>query len=296
MTSLALVGAGRWGRQLLRVFDPRCRVARVCHRGSPETRAWLERHYPRVPVTTDPAEIFGAQDVEAVVIATPIATHAALTRSALEAGKHVFVEKPLATDPAEGRALAGLAASRRRVLSVGHVFLHHPVLERIRQLTADDPVRFAAMSWQKLGTFEEDLFWNLVSHEVAIASALFGERPKDAEVLEARGVVTACDIASIRLAFEGGRGCLMAVNRCAPSRAKQVTLLTERGRVLAWDDDRLLRLTPERAWETVETSREEPLALEAEAFLGRIGSSDGGRVEEIGPLVVDVVDRLLSVA
>jgi len=109
-------------------------------------------------------------------------------------------------------------------------------------------------------------------------------------------VVTACDIASIRLAFEGGRGCLMAVNRCAPSRAKQVTLLTERGRVLAWDDDRLLRLTPERAWETVETSREEPLALEAEAFLGRIGSSDGGRVEEIGPLVVDVVDRLLSVA
>ena len=295
MTRLALVGAGRWGRQLLRVFDPRCRVAQVCHRGSPETRAWLARHHPHVPVATDYAAVLRAQDIEAVVIATPIATHAALARSALEADKHVFVEKPMATNPGEAGELVGLAASRRRVLFVGHVFLYHPVLERIRQLTADDRVRFAAMSWRKLGTFEEDLFWNLVSHEVAIAAALFGERPTDAEVLEAQGVVTACDIASIRLMFEGGRGCVMAVNRCGSSRSKQVTLVTERGRVLAWDEDRLLRLTPERAWESVETGGEEPLALEAEAFLKRVGAGEPSAPGSVsGALVVEVIDRLLA--
>ena len=297
LTSVALIGAGRWGRQLLRVFESRCRVVQVGHRGSPETDAWLHRAYPHLARTTDCEAIFTDPAVEAVVLATPIATHARLARAALEADKHVFVEKPLATDPADARALMDLASSRRRVLFVGHVFLYHPVLERIQQFTADDPVRFAAFTWQKLGTFEEDLFWNLASHDVALALDLFGERPREAALLDARGVVTACDLASIRLTFSGGRSALLMVNRCSPLRAKQVTLTTEQGRVLAWDAARLLRLSPDHSWEEVPADREEPLVREVNAFLGCLeDAATPGPGADSAVAVVELVEQLASQA
>lgn len=293
--SIALIGAGRWGRELLRVFDARSRVAQVCHRGSPETRAWLERHYPHVPRVTEAERVWQRPDVEAVLIATPIPTHAALVRAALEAGKHVFVEKPLATTTADAQALTELAARRGRVLFVGHVFLHHPALARIRELIADDPVRAAVMSWQKFGTFDEDLWWNLFPHEIAIAIVLFGGNVQEASILHEAGFVTPCDAATVRLQFGPDRDCVVNVNRCASGRAKLVTLQTAGGRVLSWDGDRLLQCGANDAWESIPLSSEEPLAREAEAFLAQVRAGTGSAQEtRLAVSVVETIERLLS--
>lgn len=295
LTSVALLGAGRWGRQLLRVLEGRCRLVQVGHRGHADTAAWLAGAYPHLARTTDGQAILRDPGVEAVVIATPIATHAALVQAALEAGKHVFVEKPLATDPAEARALVQLAAAQRRVLFVGHVFLYHPAFERLQQLAVQDPVRFAAMAWQKLGTFEEDLYWNLVSHELAIAMTLFGSRPMLAQTLDAHGLVTACDAAAIRLGFDEARACLVTVNRCAPAPAKHLTCVTEGGQVLAWNEARLLRLTPARAWEPIPIAHGEPLAREVDAFLACVRGEAGSEANaEMALAVVELVDQLRS--
>ena len=294
-TTVALVGIGRWGKQLLRVLDGRCRVAWGCHRGNPAVRAWLKEHYPHVECTVDYDEVLRDRRVEAVVLSTPIATHATLARQALEAGKHLFVEKPLATTSAEAELLTSLATTRRLVLFAGHVFLYHPVLERIRQLTQQDPIRDVVMHWAKLGTFEEDLFWNLVSHDVAIALTLFGARPAEAAVVFERSLVTACDVASIRLRFDGGRECAIQVNRCAAVRSKTVTMITDAGRVLCWDHDTLYALDAHQRYEVEYASTEEPLAREVEAFLRGIEAKVFAPDDTVsGRRVVDVVEQLLA--
>lgn len=273
--TVALVGIGRWGRQLLRVLDSRCRVAWACHQGRSTTRAWLKEHYPHVECAVDYDEVLRDRRVEAVVLATPIATHATLARRALEAGKHLWVEKPLATTSAEADGLTSLAATRQLILFTGHVFLYHPVLDRIKQLTRQDPIRDAVMHWAKCGTFEEGLWWNLFPHEVSIAMALFGARPAEAAVVFERGLVTACDVASIRLRFDGGRECAISVNRCAAVRSKTVTMLTDGGRVLSWDHDTLFTLDTHRHYQVGYTSAEEPLVREVDAFLHDIETRTG---------------------
>ncbi len=295
MNRVAVIGVGRWGRQLLRVLSGRCHVPVCCHQGDPAARAWLAEQYPRVRLTADYAEVLRDATLDAVVIATPIATHATLARQALEAGKHVFVEKPLATSSAEARRLEATAKARGRALFVGHIFLHHPILERLRRRLADDPARYASMTWLKLGTFEEELFWNLLTHEVAIAAALFGAEVSGAEVLHERGLVTGCDLATVRLQFPGDRECLIHVDRCHPAAAKHLTVVTEGGQVLYWDGPALSRFGAGQVVERIEWADEEPLARELDAFLRRLATGTDGEPGLVcGSLVVDLVERLLT--
>jgi UDP-2-acetamido-3-amino-2,3-dideoxy-glucuronate N-acetyltransferase len=90
--------------------------------------------YPHAITTPEHRDLFTDPDIEAVVIATPARTHYALAREALEAGKHVLVEKPLAMDSRQAEALIALADERRRVLMVGHIFEYHPAVRKIKSL------------------------------------------------------------------------------------------------------------------------------------------------------------------
>lgn len=290
---VALVGIGRWGKHLLRVLDARCQVAICCHRNDPRVDTWLQEQYPHVKRTLDYREVLGEPTVQAVVIATPVETHFELALLALEAGKHVFVEKPLATSVGDAEQLVHTARKKGRILFVGHVFLYHPLLDTVKRLTAGDPVVYARMTWAKFGTFEEDVLWNLVSHDVAVAMELFGRRPREVALVHARAVVTACDIVTVRLGFDDGGECVLDVNRCTPGRDKGITILTAGGAVLLWAGDRLYRAGPGDALERLESGEQEPLAAEMEAFLASVKSgrpvrSDGA----FGLTVVDVVSRL----
>ena len=293
MMNVALIGMGRWGAVLLRVLNERSRVRWVCNRKDQEALARATRRCPEARATTKVEEVFGDAEVEAVVIATPIATHAALARQALEAGKHVFVEKPLTADPAEAYALVELAARRRRTLFTGQVFLYHPVFEKVRELTRDDPISSAQMTWTQFGTFDEDLCWNFLPHPVSLALALFERAPSQAAVCHRQGMVTACDVVAARLAFGADRECWIEANRCAPTKTRRVTLTTASGRVLGWDGDALFRLEPGRPPEPLSVTGEEPLARELDAFLE--GARSGrllGQDPRHGAAVVEVIHEL----
>ena len=122
------VGLGNWGRNLARVFDDVAAVTWLCDASEARREEFAER-YPEARVTGDFDELLAADDVDAVVIATPVPTHFPLARTALEAGKHVFVEKPPAMRVAEMEELIGLADSRGLVLMPGHLLLYHPAVQ-----------------------------------------------------------------------------------------------------------------------------------------------------------------------
>lgn len=291
MTTVAVVGVGRWGKRLLRVFDAHARVLSCCHRGTPATAQWLQAHYPHITRTVRFDDLLEDDRVEAVVLATPIDTHASMARRVLEAGKHVFVEKPLATTAFDARALVDLARAQGRILFVGHVFLFHPVLARLQQAIREDPVRYVVMRWAKWGTFTDDLLWNLVSHEVSLAIALFGGLPCSTTILSEHGALTSCDIVSLVCRFDEGRECAIHVNRCARSANKHLTAVTCQGRVFDWDRDTLAIFAANGDLVDTYHAQEEPLAVEVKAFLNALltGSTSSG---EEGCRVVEVVEPL----
>jgi UDP-2-acetamido-3-amino-2,3-dideoxy-glucuronate N-acetyltransferase len=264
MTRVALVGSGRWGRRLEAPLAARFDLA-VAGREAVKQ------------VLADPA-------IDAVVLATPIETHAELALRALEAGKHVFVEKPLAASAADARRVADAAGDR--ILFVGHLLLYHPLFRRLQA----EPFASARLSWRKVGTFDSDLFWNLGSHSVSLALALAGGPPDEVELLATRGVVTECDLAIVRFGF-GGREVLIDIDRTGTPSASVVTVSTQDGRVLIWHDEALYELRDEQPVLVAEGG--DPLAVELDAFRAALEEgapfpSDAGHAIA----VVETIERI----
>lgn len=180
---IGVVGYGYWGPNLVRNFHglASCRVAAVADR----ERGRLDevtRRYPDVRVTADARELIEAADVDAVVIATPVSSHFELASAALNAGKHVLVEKPLTATAEEAERLIEIAARRRRVLMVDHTFVYTSAVRRIRELVDAgelgdlyyyDSVRI------NLGLFQHDVdvIWDLAVHDLAIMDYVLGRTP-----------------------------------------------------------------------------------------------------------------------
>lgn len=183
MVRVGVIGYGYWGPNLVRNFHevPGCTVRWVCD-ANPAALIKVTERYPTVRTTTDVRELWIDRDLDAVVIATPMATHAELARAALEAGKHVLVEKPMTTSSAEARALVALAAQRRRVLMVDHTFLYTGAVRRLHDMVRSgelgdvyyyDSVRI------NLGIFQSDasVVWDLASHDLSIMDYVLPHRP-----------------------------------------------------------------------------------------------------------------------
>src|SRR5581483_6182806 len=180
---VAVIGAGHWGPNLIRNFHnkERSEVAWVADT-DPGRLAQVRARFAEVRTTADPEEIFADPDVGAVVIATPASTHHRLAKSALERGKHVLVEKPIATDSAHGAELCALAARAGRVLMVGHVFLYNPGIRRVKQYLDDGAlgrVYYVSMVRTNLGPIRLDVnaAWDLAAHDVSIVNYWLGSEP-----------------------------------------------------------------------------------------------------------------------
>lgn len=184
MVRLAQLGCGYWGPNLLRAFAAQ-RDASVTWvvEPSPERRAYVEEQFPRTATTETPERVLEDPEVDAVVIATPAATHFELARRALEAGKHVFVEKPLAMSVAEAEELGARAARARRILMVGHTFLYNPAVRYVKRLMESGQIGalfYLYCSRLNLGKVRSDVnaWWNLAPHDVSILLYLMdGELP-----------------------------------------------------------------------------------------------------------------------
>lgn len=288
---VGVIGVGRWGRQLIRVFAEESTVTICSNQSNLDAHLWLQDMYPGIRSTFDNEEVLRSDDVDAVVIATPVPTHARIATEAIRAKKHVFVEKPLAVDPVEAAALVAQAEDEGVALFVGHTFLYHPVASRLLDMCRHDRPRMVHLEWRKLGTFAEPLEWNLLPHDAAFALCLFGGVPERAGVLE-RGAGCS-DLDHLRVELEWGAGrCVIDIDRCQPERSKSAWILTDSGLVLVWRGSKLYRYTDRKDFEEIYSSPEEPLRREVRAFFHHVeGKREGVSDPE---LAVDVTSLIAS--
>jgi predicted dehydrogenase len=180
MLTLAQFGCGYWGPNLLRNFSAlrNCLVKYVVDQ-SAERRAFVERNFPHTIALESCDRVLKDPEVKAVVIATPAGTHFALARQVLDAGKHVFVEKPLATRASEVDQLSQYAAQRNLVVMVGHTFIYNPAVRYVKQLIDTGElgeIRYIYSQRLNLGRIRADIdaLWNFAPHDISIIQYWLG--------------------------------------------------------------------------------------------------------------------------
>jgi len=179
---IAQIGCGYWGPNLLRNFSAvkSCRVKTVVD-ASAERRAFVAANFPRTTAVADPATVLADPEIDAVVVATPAGTHFELARAALLAGKHIFVEKPLATKAAEVDELARIAGEKKLVAMVGHTFIYNAAVRYVKKLIdAGDlgEIRYIYSQRLNLGRIRSDIdaLWNFAPHDISIIQYWLNDR------------------------------------------------------------------------------------------------------------------------
>ena len=241
--TLAQLGCGYWGPNLLRNFSsqPNCHVKWLADQVA-ERRSFVETNFPHTRTTADADQVIADPDVQAVVIVTPASTHFTLAKAALLAGKHVFVEKPLATTTHDADELCAIAAERRLTLMVGHTFLYNEAVRYMKtKLDTGDlgqPYYFYAHRLN-LGQVRSDVnaWWNLAPHDVSILLYLMnGELP--ASIMAHGTAYLQPDIEDVvfaTLTWASGVMAHVQVSWLDPGKVRKVTMVCSR-KMIVYDD------------------------------------------------------------
>ena len=287
---LGQVGLGYWGPNLLRNFSdlPGCRVKTCCDL-RPAALESAQKRYPEVQVTRHYEDILCDDDIDAVVIATPAETHYGMSRQALEAGKDVLCEKPLALIYEQGAELVRLAERQGRILMVGHVLEYHPGIVRLLELVWSGElgkVQYIYSNRLNLGKVrrEENILWSFAPHDIAIILRLMGSMPF--QVIACGGSYVQPNIADVtvtHLLFDNGVRAHIHVSWLHPFKEQRLVVIGSR-KMASFDDvAKRLMLYDQRVdlregepipvkgnGEVVPFSSDEPLRLECQAFLSAI--------------------------
>jgi len=238
----AVVGLGYWGPNLVRNINelPGAEAAVVCDL-RPEALETITRRYPAVRGTTSFTDVLSDPTIDAVVIATPVSKHHPMAAAALRAGKHVFVEKPLAASSEEAADLIGLAERLDLVLMPGHTFLYSPPVMMIRELIASGElgeIYFISTSRVNLGLHQSDVSvaWDLGPHDFSILRYWLGETPSHASALSRGCIIPSIpDVAFINLEFPSGTVAHVELSWLAPSKLRRTTVVGSR-KMVVYDD------------------------------------------------------------
>lgn len=279
---VAVLGAGRWGMNLIRTFHDLGALAAVVEVDAAR-REKVTASFPGVETFDDPLAVWGS-DVSAVVIATPVPTHYALARQALEAGKDVFVEKPFTLSVAEGEELVELAHRHDRILMVGHLLLYQPAIRWVgEQLRAGIIGRLLSLHQERLNLGQarsaENALWSLGVHDVAVFLDLVGQPPEQVLAVGQRVLQPAIDDdVYLHLGFGGGVEGHLHVSWLWPEKRRTLTIVGSQA-MLVYDElaqtvtlhrKRIAAPTlahTDEGTEVVYRGDGEPLRLECEHFL-----------------------------
>jgi predicted dehydrogenase len=308
------VGLGYWGRNLARVFDDEADLAWLCD-ASEALREEFSHRYPNARVTGEFGEML-ASDIEAVVVATPVPTHFPLAKAALEAGKHVFVEKPPAMRAEEMEELIRLAEARGLVLMPGHLLLYHPGVQKLKELVDNRELGDVLVVYgnrQNLGKIrkDENALWSLGVHDLSVILYLIQE-----EIVEASAHGHAFlnegveDVVFCYLRFASGKIAHMHLSWLDPHKMRRLTVVG-RDKMAVFDDmdlDRKITVydkSPEQPSDTYgewltrtgdifspKVSNAEPLRLECQHFLRLVEEGWDGREMHDGLAVVRALELL----
>lgn len=180
---IAHIGAGYWGKNILRNLDELKCLKAICD-SNPESLENFQKQFPDVVCMGNFKDVLADSSIDALTLATPAATHFSLVREALNAGKDVFVEKPLALKPEEGEELATLARKQDRILMVGHILRYHPAIERTKELIDDGSlgrVGYCYSNRLNLGKVrkEENILWSFAPHDISVLIYLMNGPPDE---------------------------------------------------------------------------------------------------------------------
>jgi len=318
--TVAVVGLGYWGPNILRVLieRPGVEVRWICEldRGRLEH---FGRRYPGVQVTTELDQVLDDPAVNAVLLATPVFTHYDLGRRCLEAGKHAFIEKPLAPSGGQAQELINLARERDLVLMCGHTFLYSPPVRMVRELierAALGELFFISSSRVNLGLHQRDVsvIWDLGPHDFSILLYWLRECPRMIRAVGRDSIVRGItDVAFVTMEFASGLIASVELSWLAPSKLRRTVLIGSNRMVLYEDggheavkiyDSGVEFKDPETFGEwhlsyrtgdviAPKLANDEPLALQMEDFERAITS--GERRSDHLSLALDVV-RLVEAA
>ena len=309
---LGQAGLGYWGRNLARNFDDLADLRWLCD-ASEEARAEFAERYPNARVTADFTEMLADPELDAVVIATPVPTHYELATQALEAGKHVFVEKPPAMRAAEMDELVALSEARGLVLMPGHLLLYHPGVHKVKELIDSGELGDVLCVYGNrvnLGIVRtnENALWSLGVHDLSVILHFLDE---DAEFATAQGSASIHpgveDVVFCFLRFPSGKIAHMHLSWLDPHKMRKMTVVG-REKMVVFDD-----MEPERkvtvyekhagpngelfsgdiSIPTIDTT--EPLRRECRYFLELVdGKHDKVKVARDGARVVRALEMLTT--
>ena len=290
MKNLALIGAGYWGKNLARNFHQLGALAVVCD-ASHDILAQQAQACPGIRTTKSFDDVLSDSSIKRVAIAAPAAKHYALSLCALEAGKDVFVEKPLALDYKEGAELADLAERKGLILMVGHLLLYHPCVHAIQRLLAQGELgklQYITSNRLNLGKIrrEENALWSFAPHDISVILSLVGgELPDQVRCIgEAFLNSGVADVTLTAMRFPGGVNAHVHVSWINPFKEQKLTVVGSHA-MLVFDDtlpwkEKLVLYRQPLVWsggkvpevskskgEFVEIPQEEPLRLECSHFL-----------------------------
>ncbi|MBS3943762.1 MAG: Gfo/Idh/MocA family oxidoreductase [Dethiobacter sp.] len=288
---IAVVGGGYWGKNLVRNFAELGVLKAVCDTDIVKQQEYAQL-YPGITTTADYNDILNDTGISGVVIATPAVQHSQMAKRALEAGKDVLVEKPLALNVAQGQEIADLAAAKGLILMVGHVLEYHPAVRKLVALVRSGylgRIYYLYSNRLNLGKFrtEENILWSFAPHDISVMTSILGEMP--AEVVSCGGSYLnhqIADVTTTYLYFNSGVKGHIFVSWLHPFKEQKLVVVGS-DKMAVFDDlsaEKLLIYPHKVNWvdrcpiaakgeaEVIDLSAEEPLKLECKHFLDCIRS------------------------
>ncbi|MFQ5444374.1 MAG: Gfo/Idh/MocA family oxidoreductase [Nitrospinales bacterium] len=291
--NLALLGAGYWGKNLARVFHSLGVLKIICDK-SPIILDQNRALYPDIHTTSDFEDVLENPDINAVAIATPSELHYSLARKALAAGKHLYVEKPLALTRDQGQELTLLAKAQGKVLFVGHILQYHPALKKIKEMLHKGELgrlQYVYSHRLSLGKIrrEENILWSFAPHDISVILSLVNEEPNfitaiGNSFLHPKLEDTTCT----HLKFPSGVGAHIFVSWLHPFKEHKLVIVGDR-QMVVFDDtapinSKIILFPHKIFWKNgtpipekkdgiaidLQENWEEPLLTECKAFLDAI--------------------------
>jgi len=291
--NIAVIGSGYWGKNLVRNFYQLGELKTICD-GSQKIREDMAKTYPDVTITDDYGKILKDKHISGVVIAAPAERHFEIAEKALNAGKNVFVEKPLSLNQMDGEKLVKLAAQKKKILFVGHILNYHAAVIRLKEMIKAGKIGRLQYIYSRrlsLGKIrrEENILWSFAPHDISIILSLTGEEPcyvdsVGSNFLHAR----IADVTMTNLKFPSGIGAHIFVSWLNPYKEQKLVIVGSNG-MLVFDDTepietKLVHYPHTINWQNgmpvpnkaesvpidIKDIWEEPLKAECKAFLSAI--------------------------
>jgi predicted dehydrogenase len=312
LTTVGVVGLNYWGPNLVRNFDSLADLAWLCDVDEQHLSPVAARH-PDARTTTSFDDLLADDSLDAVVIATPVPTHYALAKQALEAGKHVFVEKPPAMRAVEMDELVALAVEQDRVLMPGHLLLYHPGVLKLKELIdSGDLGKVLCVYGNRVNLgivrSNENALWSLGVHDLSVILYLLDEDPELATAQGSASIHPGVeDVVFCFLRFPSGKIAHMHLSWLDPHKMRKMTVVGDQ-KMVVFDDmepERKVTVYEKRAGAAGELfsgdisipkiSNAEPLRLECTYFLELIGGQhDKSKVARDGARVVRALEMLTN--